>query len=277
MKWWLACLLVVARVAPVDADDRARAAEAFAAAQRAFEDEDYKEALRLFRAAFEAAPTATVRFNIGVCLERLGRFREAATEYDAAAEAEDLPAEGRARAREEAKRVRERLGKLTVSGAPAGATVRIDGVELCKLPCVISIDEGRHEVTAETRDASDRKTIVIARGVESSLALHAIAAPEQRGISWITLVGAGAAAIGTAGTIGFGLRAQSLHDQYLAEPTVETRDAGLFARNVANVSLAVAIVGVAAIAIDVFVLARRPRASAMAQLQGTGAVLEARF
>ena len=276
----LALLLVSTRVEAQPAEDaRARAATAFADAERAFGDEDYPEALRLFRAAFAAAPDDAVRFNIAVCLERLGRFREAGIEYEAAAASTTLPEDVRARARTEAERVRGRLGTLVVDGTPHGAAIRVDGVELCRIPCTSPIDPGRHDVVATLRDMRAGQPVIIERGATTRITLRAVAPPPQRrGPGVLTWVGAGVTAAGVAGTIGFGLRARGLHEDYIANPTMETRDDGLRARNIANVSLGVAILGASAVAVDLFVFARRtkPRHTAVRAYPG-GALVEVKF
>src|SRR5262245_28534220 len=117
MRWALALVLVASSASAQPAGVRERAGAAFADAERAFNEADYPEALRLFRDAFTTLPDDRVRFNIAVCLERLGRFREAGIEYDAAATSSTLDPNVRERARVEAERVRGRLGKLVVEGA----------------------------------------------------------------------------------------------------------------------------------------------------------------
>ena len=248
------------------AQDRDASATAFEAAEKAFADEDYVEALRLFRRAFELAPHAAVRFNIAVCLERLGRFREAAVEYDAVARGSELDASTRERAAVEAARVRARLGVLVVEGEPAGARVRVDGAELCALPCRVAVDPGKRVVVVERATGPVRTSVEVPRdGVATFRVPAAIAPPapeprarpERRGPGPLTWIGAGVAVAGAAGTIGFGLRARDLHDDYQAMPTPELRDDGLRMRLYTNVSLGVTVAGAILAGIDLFVLSRR--------------------
>lgn len=241
------------------ADKKREAGDTFARAERAFADEDYPEALRLFRTAFEMVPNEAVRFNIAVCFERLGRFREAGLEYEAAAKSASLAADVRARAKTEAERVRARLGTVSIGGEPAGASVRVDGVELCNLPCRIELDPGRREIVVAAGVATDRAVVEIARGATSEVTLRATIAqpPPARGPGVLTWTGGGLGVVGTGVAIYFGLRTRSLHEEYLANPTVETRDEGLRARDIANVSIAVAAIGAALVAVDLFILARR--------------------
>lgn len=240
-------------------DPRRRAAEAFRAAERAFADEDYPEALQLFRLALELAPDDAVRFNLAVCLERLGRFREAAAEYEAVAASARLAADVRARARTEAAHMRARLGRLVIAGRPTGASVRVDGAASCSLPCQLDVDPGRHDIVAETAGATDSRTIEIARGATVTVTLDASPPPPlRRGPGALTWAGSGVAALGTGAAIYFGLRAQALHGDYLAMPTPATRDDGLRMKDLTNISIGVAATAALVVVIDLLVLARRP-------------------
>ena len=72
------------------ADAAKEARDAFANGEQAFAADDYELALHHFRTAMELAPHDAVRFNLAVCFERLGRFREAVEEYAAAARSPQL-------------------------------------------------------------------------------------------------------------------------------------------------------------------------------------------
>jgi hypothetical protein len=270
-------LATAAASAQPAADSRTKAATAFEAAKRAFEEEDYPQALQLFRAAFAAAPDDTVRFNVAVCLERLGRFREAALEYDAAAQSVTLGADVRGRARTEAERVRTRLGTLVVDGLPGGAKVSVDGVDLCRLPCTIQVDPGKHEIVATAPGGSDREHVSIDRAATTRITISALPPPERRGLGLMTWFGASGVALGAAGAVGFGLRARTLHEQYVEDPTIATRDKGVLARNLANASLAVGAVGVVAVLLDVVVLSHRTRPVVVPSAQPVGAQLAIEF
>lgn len=250
--------IMTASLAAAADDDHTRAAKQFAAGERAFADADYLEALRLFREANTLSPEPAVRFNIAVCLERLGRFREAALEYDTAAASTSLTDDVRARAGQDAASMRSRLGKLAIAGSPAGAAVRVDGTPTCALPCTIEVDPGRHEIVAEAGVASARAAVEVARGGTAEVSLDAtIHAPARRGVGALTYAGGTAAAVGTAGAIYFGLRTRSLHDDYVANPMAGTRDDGLNMRLYTNVSIGVVAAGAIALGIDLFILSRR--------------------
>jgi hypothetical protein len=281
----LSCVLLCLASAPTgvyaqaepspESRDEARAE--FQAGEQAFANDDYDLALRHFRRAYELAPNDAVRFNVAVCLERMGRFREAVAEYDAAARSEQLSEATRSRAREMAERGRQRLGTLRVTGSPAGADVLVDGEPTCTLPCRVQLDPRPYRVAVRADGAQVEARATVDRGGTAELELRIpttraardeAAAPVEApvppapaassgggGPSWLTWVGAGLAAVGTAGIVGFGVHATSLHDAYVANPTPDVRDEGLLARDLANASIAFAAAGALAVVIDLIVLA----------------------
>lgn len=66
---------------PTQPSEEARAL--FQAGTEAFQNADYETALEKFEAAYALQPAGALRFNIAVCLEKLGRSEEAAAELDA--------------------------------------------------------------------------------------------------------------------------------------------------------------------------------------------------
>ena len=129
-------------------DPTARAADAFQRAQTAAAEEDFVTALEAFREAQQFAPHDAVRFNIGLCLERLGRFSEALAEFEHASASSQLSEEQRVDARARAEQAHARMGKVRVT-SPTGARVSVDGIERCEAPCTIELDPGQHRVSAE--------------------------------------------------------------------------------------------------------------------------------
>lgn len=255
-------VLSLASIAAAQAPDTREAARAaFAAGRAAFAEDDVELALRQFQLAFELLPNDAVRFNIAVCLERLGRFREAALEYDQAAHSTTLDAATRTEAAELAARDRTRLGTLIVEGPP-GAEVRVDGAVLCTLPCRVELDPADHVVAIEQdgRTAEARTTVERGTTAHVSLALGEaghVDAPEPvtpahapRDVTALTWVGVGLAVVGLAATVGFGVHAEALHDGYLAMPDASVRDQGLLARDLTNVGIVVLGVGALLVAID---------------------------
>jgi hypothetical protein len=246
-------------------DDERSARQAFSDGERAFADDDYELALGRFRRAMELAPHDAVRFNVAVCLERLGRFRDAYLEYQAAAGSAQLDAPSRARAKEQQARVRERLS-LVVVEAPVGAEVALDGVLVGMVPCEILVDPKAHVVELRRGAATVRTAFEAGRGETRRLSLAfplesppvPAATARRVGVGPLTWIGALGGVLGLGAFTGFGLRAKGLHDAYVQAPTALTRDEGIFMRDVANVSLAVGLLGALLAAVDLAWLAQRP-------------------
>jgi hypothetical protein len=266
-------------VAETSEDARAQAKAAFGDGQRAFEAKDYAQALTHFRRAFELHHHDAVRFNIAVCLQKMERHREALLEYEAAAKSDQLDEAARDRARDLATAARLELGTLAVSGSPAGADVLVDGVEICNLPCTVSVDPTRHEVEVRSGGKSERRSVVVAKqearrinvelGGTSAKAPVPEAAPlapsvepvhdapkaaSGGGPGWLTWTGAGLVVLGGAGAAIFGSQAKSNHDDWVETGNPSAKDDGVRARNLTNASIGVAVLGAVAIGVDLLVL-----------------------
>jgi hypothetical protein len=252
--------LVVGASAFAADDPKARAT--FAAAERAFAQDDYPLALEQFRAAMALAPHDAVRFNIAVCLERLGRFRAALREYELAAQSVQLDGVARAKARDNASRVKARLGTLDVTDLDG--EVYLDDELLCRAPCQALVDPGTVTVELRRGEARAKATVAIERQAVRAVTVAvpvkaaAPAAAAKVGVGPLTWIGAGVLAVGAGLFAGFGLRAQSLHQQYLLGPTVALRNEGMLARDVANGSLGGVGLGAVVVVLDLAWLAQRP-------------------
>ena len=217
-------------------------------AERAFAEADDERALALFRRAFELAPHDAVRFNIAVCLERLGRPAEAISEYEAAARSAQLDEATRARARDQADAVRARV---------AASDVR-------------------------AREDRARAADVRARGTPIDAVTIAPAQPSRdEGLApgWATWTGVALVAIGGAGIVGFSLRTSDLERAYVAQPTVATRDEGLLTSGLAYASIGLASLGALLVIADLVWL--RSGASGepdvAVSITGAGIALRGRF
>lgn len=267
--------------APLSAQDgpdarRAQAKEAFETGREAFAEDDYEAALQHFGRAFELRPHDAIRFNIGICLERLGRFREAMQQYERAADSEELDGEARERARKLAERVRGRLGTLRVEGSPAGALVVVDGEELCRLPCAVSVDPGDHDlVLRDDGGVVSRRGAHVSRGGSTTVRFDGGTDSEQgakaeeqspapatmsdadrsreeltapsRALAW---TGGALALAGAAGALGFGLRTKALHDTNSTTPTTDNWKQGVRMRRLTNASIGVMALGATLVALD---------------------------
>jgi tetratricopeptide (TPR) repeat protein len=234
--------------------------------EAAFVEHDFESALSHFLRAFELAPHDAVRFNIAVCYDRLGRFREAIAEYEQAAASDAIDAAAREHAREQIDLLDSRLATVRFDGWPDGAEVAIDGDARCTLPCEVREDPGNHLVliTAEGRESVER--IELVRGGD-----HVVTAAEEERVQvlgeasvppeeapgwrpgWLTWTGIGLAVVGVAGSAGFGVRALDLHDQFDANPTYDLAEEGSLMRDLANVSIGVAVLGGVLFALDLLI------------------------
>ncbi len=240
----------------------AGARETFKEAERAFERGEPDKALALFRLAYARAPRDAVRFNIAVCLEQLQRWSEARTEYEAAAASATLADAERTDAQKRANALAPVTAELALSGALDGASVRVDGAPRCAPPCRIFVAPGAHRVDVQRGD------IVVTREVQAAAAQTALlpivfpepaaAAPPPHPVEsprlaeksartgragWLTIAGGVVTVAGAAGLVGFGLRADALHDRYLTAPSAAARDEGLLMKGLANGSIGVLAVG----------------------------------
>ena len=299
---WLLSLLCLLLVLTPDARGQAASGSAkreakveFAAGQKAFDQKDYAEALQHFRNAFSLHGHDAVRFNIAVCLERLGRVREAMIEYETAAKSDQLDDAARARASAQADETRRQLGKLVVEGTPSGAEVLVDGEQLCNLPCSVDLDPKRHEIAIRSGDKSEKRSVEIVKQETRSIRVKLDDAappavepgpvepgnvviqrgepkPETRGggPGWLTWTGAGLTVLGGAGIVLFGTRAKAKHDDWVETGDPSAKDDGVMARNLTNASIGVAVLGAVAIGVDLLFLApnRRPSKEAASAPSG---------
>jgi tetratricopeptide (TPR) repeat protein len=217
----------------------------------AFEAHDYQRALDSFTRAFELAELEEIRFNVALCLERLGRYREATETYEAALGSNALDEEGRRRAQQRLDDIAPRLATIAFAGV-AGTVVRVDDRHECEVPCEVRVDPGAHTWSARGETAS----VSAQPGARVELRFEPPAEPvrpppEDDGWSpgWLFYTGIALAAIGTGGTIGFGLRSNDLLDQFeMGDDAVAGE--GETMTLLANVSLAVGITGAVAALLD---------------------------
>jgi tetratricopeptide (TPR) repeat protein len=135
-------------VAPAAAS--AEAQEKFTRGVAAFEEGRLREAVELFKAADELAPSARLSFNIGKVYERMGDSRAALAAYRdylrRLPEAENRDEVGQRI--DELEGTLEELGiqQLSVFSTPGGATVVIDGVSRGVTPWTGELAPGVHRV-----------------------------------------------------------------------------------------------------------------------------------
>jgi tetratricopeptide (TPR) repeat protein len=220
----------------------------------AFEAHDYQRALDSFTRAFELAELEEIRFNVALCLERLGRYREATATYEAALASNALDEEGRARAQQRLDDIAPRLATIAFTGV-AGTSVRVDDRHECEVPCEVRVDPGAHTWTArgETASVSAQPGARAEVRIEPLSEPHPTPPPEDGwSPGWLFYTGIALSEIGTGGTIGFGLRSNDLLDQFdMGDDSVAGE--GETMTLLANISLAVGITGAVAALLDLLI------------------------
>lgn len=221
----------------------------------AFEAHDYQRALDNFTRAFELAELEEIRFNVALCLERLGRYREATETYEAALASNALDDEGRARAQQRLDDIAPRLATIVFTGV-AGTRVRVDDRHECEVPCEIRVDPGAHTWSARGEIAS----VSAQPGSRAEVRIEPLSTPDPAPArddggwspGWLFYTGIALAAIGAGGTIGFGLRSNDLLEQFdMGDDSVAGE--GETMTLLANVSLAVGITGAVAALLDLLI------------------------
>jgi hypothetical protein len=180
-----------------DADTRERAAQAFAAGERAYEAEKWEAAVEHFEEAQELAPHPFTQFNLGLAQARAGRTLDAWRTFDALARHAEAR-EQREEARQQQEALRRSVAMIRVSAQP-GAVACLDGVALpldettVVLPGPHRLRVGADERALELEGGETRHVDV--RGVDS----RARAIRPLLGVA----IGAGVLALGTGlGTLG---------------------------------------------------------------------------
>lgn len=255
---WVLAAILAPDPEPSDLDlRREQAAIAFAEGSAAFERGDAASALVAFERAHELVPHANVLSNIALCLAELGRHREAIAALDAAIARGELTAAERDVAAEHLGQSQRALAMVQVVADDAGThLVEIDDRESCTTPCALALDPGPHRFVLVEGGAAQSLTLVSGTAARVRLVVppHVpppraspdLPAPATRrpphfgALGWI---GVGLGAVGSAGVLGFGLRANALHRDYEADPTADGRARGVAMRNLANASIAVAATG----------------------------------
>lgn len=139
-----------ARAQPPEA--RQQAGALFQKAVAFYEAGDYASALVSFRAAYDAAPSWEVLWNIGLCQRRLFQYGDAVATFEAYLKegGKRLTRERRAAVEEELARVRALTAAITVRAPGGVAEVLIDGERVGFTPLERHlVGPGRHQVRVE--------------------------------------------------------------------------------------------------------------------------------
>ncbi|MEM9189510.1 MAG: tetratricopeptide repeat protein [Myxococcota bacterium] len=241
----------------LDTSTREEANTEFEAGTAAFQQADYPAALAHFQRAEALRPNAVVRYNIANCLDLLGRYREAHGAY-AALRTESLDEALASHVRQRLDVVRSRLGAVRVR-APEGAELAVDREVRCEIPCETLETPGRHHLTASLGDREAEHWLEVTAGESTSVALELPPPPESEPRSpapvttpstgpspWLW-VGLGVAAVGAAGTVGFGVRTLALEREFDEMPSEELQREGRLMGALTTTSMIVLGVGVAVV------------------------------
>jgi tetratricopeptide (TPR) repeat protein len=250
----------------------ARAREQFTQALALQTAGDWAGALALLKQVAAVRPTPQVRFNIALCEENLGRLVSALGDYEiAAADARDSDVAQEVDARLGA--LRARIPKIIIQrgeGAEA-ATILLDGVEIGD-PVVgtpVPADPGPHVIEARAIGYKPfRQTVRLAEQQTETIVVTLevdpvpppeSAGPVRTGAPALRTAGFVTAGVGVASLIGSGiffyLRGQAIDDldaecggkgDACPESLRDTYDAGRSYNTLANVTLAIGAVGIAA-------------------------------
>ncbi|MFO0604615.1 MAG: PEGA domain-containing protein [Polyangiales bacterium] len=169
--------------------DRRREREARALFERGVQRADrrrWAEALEAFERSLALLPRPSTRFNIAQALLRMGRFRAAASAFEAhqAAQPPDDDGARVARSRAMLAEARARLVPVALSGVPEGAEVLVDGAPepaggtTRSLP----LDPGLHRFEVRTADGRSERfelTLVAGTPAARALTLAPAAAPTE--------------------------------------------------------------------------------------------------
>jgi hypothetical protein len=110
----------------------------------------YTDAIAYFRAAYQLGGPSSELWNIVRCREGMDDAEGAAAAINDYLSLSDLPAQDRADAAREAQALRTRPSMLTVTTAPPGASVSIDGKALSgSTPLSAEVHAGSHTIAIQ--------------------------------------------------------------------------------------------------------------------------------
>lgn len=267
MRNWILGLVMLGLLAPV-AQRSALAQQYVPEAQKkkaralqikaikAYRTKKFQAAVQAFLEAYEAWPRRELHFNISLSYGRLGDKINAVTYLRRFVK--DASARELASIPKWLKDIDEEVAVVNIQG-PAGAQVSMDGKEVGTVPLELVLMPGMHlfVVTLEGRRIAKRDWDVtpglrkVWEVVEAKerprdmdrprevprqvVIVQPPPPPKEKPLHLAVTVTTGALALILAGAAtGTGLKAQSLHDDYKANPTAQTRKDGIFMRNTTN-------------------------------------------
>lgn len=188
-----------------DRSSRAAARRHFERGTALYQEARYAEAAAAFQAAYEAVPNGVVLYNVGQCYEGLGDLPRAIDAYRdylrKVPGAEDRATVEALVAGLEARWEAQRRPRVSVTSAPPGALLSVDGEARGPTPWAGPLEVGAHQLElAREGSLPLQRSIEVRAGepltLELALTPAAVSAhpPGQRLWTWVALGAAGAAA-----------------------------------------------------------------------------------
>ncbi len=135
--------------------------------------QNFEGALAEFERSYAISPRPSVLLNIGVALQSLHRYPEAArTMEHYLRDAGTLSPARRAEVQNGIDQMRALFAHVRVDAQPAGATVRVDGIVAGTAPLAepVEVGPGRHQIEVELNGQTvARQDVTIASGEERSI------------------------------------------------------------------------------------------------------------
>lgn len=160
--------LAVADLRPALGDDRDTARKKAIEGAALYAKRDYLSALRRFEAAYALYPSPKLHYNLGLALAGLGRNADAYAAFQRfVAESDDSGADHIAHARQELARLRNIVGRVTVTCDVVGAEVTIDGSPKGRTPLgrPVAVEAGTRNIVMRLAGYKDETVRVnIGRG-----------------------------------------------------------------------------------------------------------------
>lgn len=263
------------------ADDATYAAEnLFKSGAAAYQRGDYSAAGVAFDEAARHAPRAETSYNAGLAWEAAGEPLRAANAFHTALTAGALPEKLERDARERLDRLAAPFALLDITG-PAGTVVQMEGAFREALPSQRYVIPGTHELEIEyPRGERETRAIVLARGANSKLELHAPAAPPKRlpeavtapSRSWqlpLGVVALGVAGVSAGTGVALGARGLNARDRFDASgrTDADARNQALSLRTYADIAFGGALLFSG---IGIVLLLDRPHADSASTRVGIG-------
>ncbi len=151
-----------------------------------FNNDDFEGAFVEFKSAYEAKPHFAVRYNLGICLFKLHRYEEAASEMNAyiAEGGSSLPADKKKEIEDYLVELESLVGYVDFEGGVEGAKVLVDGKQRLVLPQdePLALDVGEYtvEIVAEGYEKWEQ-TLTLPGGAKKTVKVTLVSTTKPAG------------------------------------------------------------------------------------------------